>query len=159
MPSNSRAKKKKEAAIASGDPNRIMWVCYRAVACALFHHSLNAVAAIAMTEKELLGLKGIGPKAIKVIRELALIPTGDFSYSGGYIVEFSEEAHIKKVCSMAGFTIEGWEVSADGRIEKRGNQFTFYSEDSFSGSCRLIKIIFTKSGETLWINPDYDNMH
>lgn len=64
MSKMSEARKK---AIASGDPNRILWLLNKKAARILFQHSLNVVTASELSKKELLKLKGVGNKTIESI--------------------------------------------------------------------------------------------
>lgn len=70
MPNPSQAELTREAALKSGDPNRVLWVFHKDAARRLFMHGLNVASAIRLLDEELLSLSGIGPKTVHIVRSI-----------------------------------------------------------------------------------------
>ena len=64
----SKKARLREKVKKSSDPNAILWVLDQRTAHALFKHSLNARTAYKLSDEELSKLKGVGPKAVKSVR-------------------------------------------------------------------------------------------
>jgi hypothetical protein len=64
----TRTDGRRKKALSSRDANRILWLLDKASAYRLYRHSLNAITAANLQDKELLSLHGIGRKTVESLR-------------------------------------------------------------------------------------------